>query len=294
MKRLLSIISLLTLIILFNMGGCGGSDNDTKGFQPVIDRISFYESSDKIKQVQSYTQGNAGAVEITISDYDLNVETIDVTVNQCADYSCTTSTPFSNSIGLYRISQTEPQFTYTFPIDDKVDDIVDIIKSLPGPFYYEIVFEVTDSQGQIGTKSIMIEISTGSIPVIDELYFYDKRYPSQRKDTWAYYYNFVAELKARDGDMNTKYLFINRTCKKTEPPQVTPPVFNGIGPIELKEEDTDSVEMTIRTDTYDNKLSITNILEDVYLIEGLYEITMKLKDTLGNTAVISKEITIAH
>jgi hypothetical protein len=289
MKRICSIFATLTIIALFNIGGCGGSDNnETNTFSPVIDRIIFYQNSDKIKQTQSYTQGSEGIIVISISDYDLNAESIDVQVNQCANESCRTLTAY-HTPGVYNLTQTEANFNYTFP------DMADTIKILPATFYYQFVFEVMDRDGQISVADKVIQIHTGIPPKIYDFYFY-KRYPGERLDTWNSYYDFVAEFKARDLDSNAKYIYIIRTCLETTDPNHAKPVINDLGPIELDEEDTKTTEIiTIDADTYVNqKTSATSLIQEMLKVDGLYEITIRLEDALGNTAEMSKSITITH
>jgi len=288
MKRVCSIITMLTIIALCNMGGCGGSDEEAIGFKPVIDRIVFFQNSDKTKQVQSYTQGNEGVVELTISDYDLNAETIEVQINQCADNSCTRYTPY-HTPAIYSFTQTETSFNYTFP------NMSDIIKILPATCYYQFVFEVMDSNGQSSSSSRIIQIDTGFSPIIYDLYFYKERYPGEPLDTWSSYYDFVAEFTARDLDLNAKEIYINRTCLETKDPNQTKPSLNKLGPIPLDSDDTNTTDMTINTNTYVNqKTSEINLIQPLLSIEGLYEITIILEDALGNTAEISKNITITH
>ena len=288
MRRIFSIIAMLTIIALFNIGGCGGSDNDTSGFKPVIDRIVFFQNSDKIKQVQSYTKGSEGVVEITISDYDVNAETIEVQINQCANAACNILTAY-HTPDIYSFSQTDTTFSYTFP------DLANIIKILPATYYYQFVFEVIDSSGQSSVASKIIQIHSGFPPEIYEFYFYKERYPGERLDTWSSYYDFVAEFKARDLDLNAKYMYINRTCLETKDANQTKPVFNELGPIELLSDDTKTEEMTINTNSYVNQqTSEINLIQPLLSVEGLYEITIKLEDALGNTAEMSKSITITR
>jgi hypothetical protein len=288
MKRICSIFAMLTIIALFNIGGCGGSDSETNNFSPVIDRVVFYQNTEKIKQTQSYTQGSEGVVEISISDYDLNAETVDVRINQCANKSCQTLTGY-HTPGIYNLSQTNASFSYTF------QDMTDTIKILPATHYYQFVFEVMDRDGQSSVVNKIIQIHTGIPPEIYDLYFYKERYPGERLDTWNSYYDFVAEFKARDLDLNAKYIYIIRTCLKTTDANQEKPVFNELGPIELDAEDTKTTEMTIDAETYVNqKTSETSMVQKMVMIEGLYEITIRLEDTLGNTSEISKSITVTH
>jgi hypothetical protein len=288
MKRICSIFATLTIIALFNIGGCGGSDNnETNTFSPVIDQITFYQNSDKIKQAQSYTQGSEGIVDISISDYDLNAESIDVQVNQCANESCRTLTAY-HTPGVYNVSQTEASFNYTFP------DMADTIKILPATYYYQFVFEIMDRDGQSSVADKIIQIHTGIPPEIYDFYFY-KGYPGERLDTWSSYYDFVAEFKARDLDLNAKYIYIIRTCLETADANQAKPIFNELGPIELEAEDTTITEMTINADTYVNqKTSEISLIKKMLDVKGLYEITIRLEDALGNTAEMSKSITITY
>jgi hypothetical protein len=289
MKRIFSIIAMLTLMALVNMGGCGGNDNETNGYKPVIDRIVFHNNSDKIKQVESYTQGSEGVVEITISDYDLNAETIEVQINQCANASCDTLTAY-HTPGIYNLSQTDVSFAYTFP------DMSDIIKILPATYYYQFVFEVMDSNEQSNVANKLIQINKGFPPEIFKLNIYNQNAPGEPLDEWSSYYNFIAEFKARDLDLNAKYFYINRTCLETKDPTQTKPVYKPWGPIPLLSDDTATEEITINTNTYINQYTneINLIQKLVYpnLIEGEYEITITLEDALGNTDKISKRITI--
>jgi len=286
MKRICSIITMLTIIALFNMGGCGGSDNETNGFKPVIDRIIFYENSDKIKQVQSYTQGSEGVVEITISDYDLNAQTIEIQINQCADASCNVLTP-NHGPNVYNLSQTSTRFTYTFP------DMGNIIQNLKATCYYQFVFEVMDSNGQSTVSHKIVQINKGFPPEIYELYFY-KDEPGDRLDTWSYYNSnrFVAELKAKDIDRNAKYIYIKRTYLGTNVP---PNDLHELGPIELNSDDTQTDEMTITLDqTFISQKTSESTIFQKLTTTGLYEITITLEDAPGNTAEISRNITITN
>jgi len=286
MKRVCSIITMLTIIALFNIGGCGGSDDEATGFKPVIDRIVFFQNSDKTNQVQSYTQGSEGNVELTISDYDLNAETVELQINQCTDASCTQYTAFYGP-EIYSFSQEDTIFNYTVP------HLSELIKVLPAIHYYQFVFEVMDRKGQSSVSNRIIEINTGSHPEIYAFYFYKERYPGERLDTWSSYYDFVAEFKARDLDLNAKYIYINRTCLETKDANQTKPSFNQLGPIELDSDDTNTIDMTINTNSYVNqKTSEINLIQKLLSTEGLYQITIILEDALGNTAELSRNITI--
>ena len=287
MRRIFSIIAMLTIIALFNIGGCGGSD-DSNGYKPTIDRIVFYENSDKIKQVSNYTQGSEGVVEITISDYDLNAETIEVQVNQCDNDTCD-KVIFYHTPGIYELSQTDTRFNYTFP------DLGNSIKILPATYYYQFVFEAVDRNGQSSVSKKIIQIDKGIPPIIEDIYFYNDRYPGERVDTWNTYYNFVAEFKARDLDVNAKCFYINRTCLETTDPNETKPTFVELGPLELLSDDTNTEDMEINTNSYvSQNTRETNLVQSLLSVKGVYEITIKLEDALGNTAEMSKNITITN
>jgi len=290
MRRIFSIIAMLTIIALFNIGGCGSSSDDSNGYKPLIDRIVFYENSDQVKQVHNYTQGSEGVVKITITDYDLNAETIEVQINQCENESCETYTATHDPIiyDISELSQTNTRFDYIFP------DLADIIKILPATHYYLFAFEVADRNGQSSVESKKIQIDKGFPPVIHELYFYNEREPGEREDSWNSYFNFVAEFKATDLDKNAKYIYIKRTCLEITDANQEKPDFNELlGPIELLSDDTNTENMVINTNSYVNQYtSEINLIAKLVKFEGIYEIAIILEDALGNQVEKSRNITI--
>jgi hypothetical protein len=286
MKRIFSVFAILTIIALFNMGGCGGRDDENNGYKPVIDKIVFYQSSEKNNPTDKYTQGTDGVITVTMSDYDLNLETIEMMIYQCADATCnnyTVSGPYIFSL----LEQTNIEITYS---------INNMINSLSASFYYNFVFEATDKKGQCGTANKMILIDKGKIPVIEELYFYNERIPEKRLDTWKSkddYYYFVAVFKAKDVDINSRFFYISRTCLKLTNESLSKPEFDRLGPIEFSEDDMNQPEMIINIKEYLDDTSTKYLIEDIQdeNLEGLYEIKITIEDALGNTADIAKNLT---
>jgi len=282
MRRFFSIIVMLTIICLFNIGGCGGKDDETNGFKPTIDRIDFYENTDIKKQAYNYTKGSEAIVEITISDYDVNAETVEVLIYQCANASCNYLTPL-DSIYTYDLHQTDVTFTYTFP------DIGNYIKDLLATYYYQFEFEVTDSDGQSSVAHKIIQIDKGDSPKITDLYFYKNNI---RSDTWDNY-NFITAFEAEDADANAEKFYINRNCVEKDPARPMPE-FQELGPIDLDSDDLQLKKFTIDTSKYGFQYLFVDLFPYSGTIEGICVVTITLEDALGNTVELSKSITITN
>jgi hypothetical protein len=284
MKRLISLFGIILLVLLFNMGGCGGSD-ELNGFEPKIEAIKFFTNADKNPQVTAYTQENDIFVELSISDYDLNVDTIEVQVDQCATASCTTLTPY-HTVGPLVISQTDVHFSHT---------VSGFSKLLPDTLYYIFTAYVTDTNGHVASKTKSVALTTGPRPVIDKMLFYHKTEPAKKLDSWNisdYYSNFCAEIQAHDFDLNASQYYIERKCISTET-GIIPSFTPRIGPIQLTEQQT-TQNFVINIDTIKDAGNTTSIIKEFYNIEGVFLITIEIEDTLGNTAQISRSITMTR
>jgi hypothetical protein len=71
-----------------------------------------------------------------------------------------------------------------------------------------------------------------------------------------------------------------------------------LGPLELLSDDTNTEDMEINTNSYVSQNTRETNLVQLLLsddgVKGVYEITIKLEDALGNTAEMSKNITITN
>ncbi|MBF0450457.1 MAG: hypothetical protein HQK75_07125 [Candidatus Magnetomorum sp.] len=282
MRRLITLTGMITVIALFNMGGCGGSDS-INGFKPSINQMTFFKNPEKNPQVNAYTQGDDGVIVVTISDYDLNADTIEVQVDQCTTAACDTSTPYHTE-GPHSLSQQmDVRFTYTFP---------NFIKSLPATHYYSFTVEVIDREGQSDTKTSILQVNTGYAPTIDNMIFYHKTYPGILLDSWnsSTYYNFTVEITAQDLDLNVYQYYVERNLKdnagniiKTSPK---------IGPIRLADQTTQDFVLKIEAIKDGNITS--SLMEGFTNQTGALNITVELEDTLSNSAQISRSITLTQ
>jgi len=283
MKRIIIIPGILTLLILFNIGGCGGNSSDN-GFKPSIDKIVFFKNDQKNKQVNAYTQGDNGVIQLTVSDYDLNAETIGLQVSQCASSDCINVTPYHTEGPYVLPDQKDVEFNYTF---------ASFINKLPATFYYIFEFEVTDKKDQVTTEKRILEINTGYAPTIEKMIFYNKNYPAILLDKWSistHYSYFTTEITATDLDLNVSQIYIDRSCLTTESGVI--PTFQKIGPVGLanKQEET----------TFVLKIEAIKEGDIISLIDGFTGepgtcvINVELEDELGNTAQISRSLTLTR
>ncbi|KPA09164.1 conserved hypothetical protein, secreted [Candidatus Magnetomorum sp. HK-1] len=283
MKRIITLTGIITLIALFNMGGCGGSDDISNGFKPVIDKIVLYKNDQLNQQVSAYTQGDDGVIQLTISDYDLNAETIELQVDQCTTSACDNRTPYHTE-GPYVLSkQSDVEFTY---------DFANFIKTLPATYYYYFEFEVTDKEGQIGKESRIIEFNTGLAPSVEKMIFYNKNQPAILLDTWQitkHYSYLVTEITASDLDLNTSQFYVERTCLSTESGVI--PTFPKIGPVKLSQQTDQNFLLKIEAI---KDADIVSLIDGFTSEPGTCVISVELEDALGNTAQISRSITLTR
>ena len=286
MKRIIIIPGILTLLILFNIGGCGGNSSDN-GFKPSIDKIVFFKNDQKNKQVNAYTQGDNGVIQLTVSDYDLNTETIGLQVSQCASSDCINITPYHTEGPYVLPDQKDVEFNFTF---------ASFIDKLPATFYYIFEFEVTDKEDQVTTEKRILEINTGYTPTIEKMIFYNKNYTGIQIYSWnisLHYSYFLTRIFATDLDSNISQYYINRSCLSTESGKI--PTFKRIGPIQLSSNQKETLNQ-------ERKFDIEAIKEGniISLIDGFTEepgtcvINVELEDELGNTAQISRSLTLTR
>jgi len=286
MKRIFSTIGVLTIIILFNMGGCGGTDDISVGFKPAIDTIIFYESSDNLVPVETYQQGTKGVVELHGADYDLNAESIYIEINQCASSDCNTITGYRHD-QTFPFKQSNLEFDYTFP-----DSISNIIGELKGTNHYLFAFEITDARNQTSTRvEKIIEINAGAPPKINKITFYHETY-FKDLDIWPHPTrddnDFAAKIDVNDADKNALKYYIKRTLVSDIDPDPEPVFSEAIYPGVTLSQETDPFSIIL------DDITSTGI---VSLIEGFsvnadYQITIIVEDALGNTDEMSKIITI--
>jgi len=283
MKRLLTLFGIIFMIALVNMGGCGGNGNNDSGFKPSIESIKFFKNPEANPQVDAFTQGDDGIILVSIADYDLNADSIEVQIDQCTTASCNTSIPYHTE-GPHTINQqTDAQFSYT---------LSGFIKLLPATHYYSFTIDVTDKEGQVDSKTQIIEVNTGISPVADKMIFYDKNEIAILLDSWnitKHYSYLTTEVSAHDLDLNTSQFYVERKCLSTQSGVI--PTFPRIGPVKLTPQETQYFVLKLEAI---KDADITSLIDGFTAEPGVFIITVELEDALGNTAQISRSITMTR